>query len=74
MSAVGCGGEGDEKDWDNGTDAGGVLQGNHTVGIVIWDQDLDGERGMIKVLNGFHSWEAIWIVGMAEQFTLVREW
>ena len=64
MLAVGYGGEGDEEDWGNATDARSVLQGNHTVGIVIWEQDLGCDRGMIKVLNGFHNWAARWIVGM----------
>ena len=42
--AVGNGGEDDDKDRGNGAGAEYAVQGSHVVGVIIWEQELGGDR------------------------------
>ena len=52
---VGDGGEDGEKDKGNVTGEGNVLQGNHVVGVVIWERELGGDGGHAKSNRGIPS-------------------
>ena len=52
---MGDGDEGGDKDRGNGADAGDVLKGNSTVDDVIWERELGGDWGHVKVTRGISS-------------------
>ena len=47
--------EGGDGDGGNGTGAGGVLQGNRSVSVVIWYQELGGDGGHANSTIGIPS-------------------
>ena len=47
--AVGNGGEDDDKDRGNGAGAEYAVQGSHVVGVIIWEQELGGDRWHSKI-------------------------
>ena len=52
---VGNGREGGEEDGGRGKGAGDALQGNCSVGIVIWERYLGGDEGHAKSTRGIIS-------------------
>ena len=68
------GGEGSDKDRGNGAGAGYAVQACSTVGVIIWEQELDSDMGHAKSNRGIHYWLAIRITGMTARRTTSGEW
>ena len=52
---MGDGGGFGEKYWGNVAGAGYSVRVSHTVGAVIWDQELGGDGGHAKITRGIPS-------------------
>ena len=52
---MGGGGGGGDEDKGNGRGTGGVLQVNHAVGVIIWDQELSVDGVHTKINIGITS-------------------
>ena len=48
-AAAGDGGEGGDEEGGNGIGAGDDLQGNSSVGVVICEREVGGDRGHAKI-------------------------
>ena len=55
MAAVGDGYKGDNKDGINGVVVGDALQVSNLYGADIWEKEMDGDGGHVKINRGIKS-------------------